>query len=57
MFLGHIMMSDAADSYMTGFEDAIAQATCIYPESDFSQLGVGKIVTDGRLIDEEEEHP
>jgi len=50
-------MSDATDSYMAGFEDVVAQATCIYPESYISQLGVGKIVVDGRLVDEEEKHP
>jgi len=39
---------------MAGFEDAVAQAWGIYPEMDFSQLGLGKIVVDGRLVDEEE---
>jgi len=41
------LMSDAVESYMVGFEDAIAEAKYIYPESDFSQLGVRKIVVDG----------
>jgi len=38
---------------MAGFEDAVAQASGIYPEMDFSQLGLGKIVVDGQLVDEE----
>jgi len=45
-------MNDVADSYTAGFEDVVAQATCIYPKSDFSQLGLGKIVVDRHLVDE-----
>jgi len=41
------LTSDVANSYMVGFDDVVAQATCIYPELDFSQLGLGKIVVDG----------
>ena len=48
------LTDDAANSFMAGFEDAVAQASGIYPEMDFSQLGLGKKVVDGRLVDEEE---
>jgi len=37
---------------MAGFEDVVAQASGIYPEKDFSQLGLGKTVVDGRLVNE-----
>jgi len=44
-------LTDAAtNSYMAGFEDAFAQASGIYPEMDFSQLGLGKTVVDGKLV-------
>ncbi|KAL9319552.1 hypothetical protein ACSQ67_011391 [Phaseolus vulgaris] len=33
---------DAANSYMMGFDDIVAQTTRIYPELDLSQLGLGK---------------
>jgi len=45
------LINDAANSYMVGVNDVVAQATCIYPELDFYQLGLGKIVVDGRLLD------
>ena len=48
------LTDDVANCFMAGFEDAIAQASGIYPVMDFSQLGLGKIVVDGRLVDEEE---
>ncbi|KAK7377717.1 hypothetical protein VNO80_03148 [Phaseolus coccineus] len=41
------LTNDAANSYMVGFDDAVTQATCIYPDLDFSQLGLSKIVVDG----------
>lgn len=46
-------MSDAADSYAAGFEDVVTQATCVHPELDLSQIGLGKVVVDGQLVDEE----
>jgi len=46
-------MSDAADSYATGFEDAMAQVTCIHLEPDLSQTRLGKAVVDGQLVDVE----
>jgi len=44
------LTDDVANSYMAGFEDAVAQASGMYPEMDFSQLGLGKIVVDGQLV-------
>jgi len=41
------LTTDVANFYMTGFDDVVAQAPCIYPELDFSQLGLDKIVVDG----------
>jgi len=46
------LTNDVVDSYMEGFEDAVAQASGIYLEMDFSQLGLGKTVVDGQLVDE-----
>jgi len=46
------LTDDVANSYMAGFEDAVAQASGIYLEMDFSQLGLGKTVVDGQLVDE-----
>jgi len=43
-------MSDAANSYATGFEDAMAQVTCVHSEVDLSQTGLGKAVVDGHLV-------
>jgi len=47
------LTNDTTNSYMVGFNDVVAQATGIYLELDFSQLGMGKIVVDGRLVDGE----
>jgi len=46
------LIDDATNSFMAGFEDAVAQASGIYPEMDFSQLSPGKIVVDECLVDE-----
>jgi len=46
------LTDDATNSYMAGFEDVVAQASGIYPEMDFAQLGLGKTVVDGQLLDE-----
>jgi len=48
------LTNDAANSFMESFEDVVAQASGIYPKMDLSQLGLGKIVVDGQLVDEEE---
>ena len=47
------LMSDVADSYVAGFEDAMAQVTCVHPEVNLSQTGLGKAVVDGQLVDVE----
>jgi len=31
--------NDVAQSYLVGFEEVVAQASSVYPEMDFSQLG------------------
>jgi len=46
------LTDNAANSYMASFEDVVAQASGIYPRMDFSQLGLGKTVVDGQLVDE-----
>ncbi|KAK7382550.1 hypothetical protein VNO80_01436 [Phaseolus coccineus] len=48
------LTNNASNSYMAGFDDVVAQASGIYPDTDFSQLGLGKVVVHGRLVDEEE---
>jgi len=44
--------NDAANSYLVGFEDVVAQASGVYPKMNFSQLGPGKSVVDGQLVEE-----
>ena len=44
--------NDVANSYFVGFEDAVAQASGIYPKMDFSQLGPGKTVVNRQLAEE-----
>ena len=34
------LTDDVANSHMAGFEDSVTQASRIYPEMDFSQLGL-----------------
>jgi len=41
------LTDDAANSFMASFENVVAQASGIYPEMDFSHLGLGKITVDG----------
>jgi len=31
----------------------LAQVTCVYPVSNLSKIGLGKVVVDGQLVDEE----
>ena len=38
---------------MIGFDDVVAQVTCVHPELGLSQIGLGKVVIDGQLVDEE----
>ena len=47
------LMSNATNSYATDIEDAMTQVTCVHPELDLSQIGPGKVVVDGHLVDEE----
>ena len=47
------LMSDVADSYVVGFEDDLAQVTCVHPEVDLSESRLGKAVIDGQLVDVE----
>ena len=44
---------DAAESYVVGFEDAMAQVTCVHPGVDLSQTGLTKKIADGQLGDVE----
>ena len=46
------LTDDAAKSYLASFEYAVAQASRIYFEMDFSQLGPSKTVVDGQLVEE-----
>ena len=48
------LTDNVANSFMAGFKDVVVQTLGIYPEMDFSQLGLEKTVVDGRLVDEEE---
>jgi len=46
------LTTDVANSYLVGFEDAIAHTSGISPKMDFSQLGPGKTMVDGQLVEE-----
>ena len=41
------LTNDVAESYATGFEDAMAQVAYVHPEVDLSQTGLAKKVADG----------
>jgi len=47
------LTKDIANSYLMGFDDVVAQVTYVYPELDLSKIGLGKVVVDGQLVDEE----
>jgi len=47
------LTSDVVDSYVAGFEDAMAQIACVHPGVDFSQIGLNKTIADGQLVDAE----
>jgi len=47
------LTNDAADAYGAGFEDAIAQVSCVHPGTDLSQFDVTKRVVDGQLVAKE----
>jgi len=51
------LTDDVANSYAAGFKDVVAQAVSVYPDTDFSQLGLGKVMVDGHLVYEDEEQP
>jgi len=44
------LINDASDAYGAGFEDAMAQVTCVHPEMDLSPFEVMKHVVDGQLV-------
>jgi len=46
------LTNDVANSYLAGFESTVIQVSGIYPGMDFSQLGPGKTVVDGQLVEE-----
>jgi len=43
------LIEDAADAYIAGFEDALAQVACVHPELDISPYVVSKRIVDGQL--------
>ena len=47
-----VFTNDVANSYLVGFKDVVAQASSVYPEMNFSQLGLGKSVVDGQIVEE-----
>jgi len=44
------LMNDAVGAYGEGFQDAVAQFTCIYPETDPSLFHESKYVVDGQIV-------
>jgi len=44
--------NDVAQSYLVGFEEAIEQASSLHPEIGFFQLGSGKAVVNGQVVEE-----
>jgi len=49
------LTSDAAESYATGFEDAMAQVAFVHSGVDLSQTGLTKTIADGQLVDAEQQ--
>ena len=47
------LTNDIADAYGTGFEDVMAQVSCVHPEMDLSPFEVTKWVVDGQLMSKE----
>jgi len=43
---------DATQSYIVGFETALEQAAIVHPIVDFSELNPGKIIVDGKLVED-----
>jgi len=46
-------LNDAVDSYAAGFEDSMAQVSCVHLGVDLSQTGLNKTIVDGQLVDAE----
>ena len=44
------LIEDAADSYATGFEDALAQVACAHPKMDVSPFATSNHVVDGQIM-------
>jgi len=43
------LIKDAAEAYGAGFEDALAQVSCVHPKMDLSPFAASKRVVDGQL--------
>jgi len=43
---------DVAQSYLVGFKTALTQAAAIHPTLDFLELGRGKTVVEGQLMED-----
>jgi len=44
------LIEDAIDAYVAGFEDALAQVACVYPEMDASPFATSNCVMDGQIV-------
>jgi len=47
-----VSKQDAAQAYLVGFEATIEEASELHPSIDYSQLGLGKTVVNGQLVEE-----
>jgi len=48
------LTNDAAGAYGVGFEDAMAQVSCVHPGVDLFQMGLSKRIIVGQLVDAQE---
>jgi len=44
------LIEDAVDSYIAGFENALAQVACAHPEVDVSPFATSNDVVDGQIV-------
>jgi len=44
------LTNDVVDAYDEGFQDAIAQFSCVHPEVNLTPFGESKCVVDGQLV-------
>jgi len=44
------LIDDVAEAYTAGFEDALAQVSCVHPKMDTSPFATSNRVVDGQVV-------